>query len=181
MCVLSANLRRMGMAKRGARHMTNPGVPGGGGRTDFEAIPESMEAQSRALTTAASELAAVPKSLQMLPCGSEDILGEGGAVAAYTNFLTKWTAEMGVQVDALREVARDVHVSAQNYDKLDRSLHPNPRRPNTPGHPPTPGQQPGSSGGNPPGGSPPPPTGPLSPVGRTLQEMTVFPGPGRTK
>ena len=68
-------------------------VSGGGGSTDFEAIPDSMEAQSKALTTAASELAAVPKSLQMLPCGSEDIFGEGGAAAAYTNFFTKWTAE----------------------------------------------------------------------------------------
>jgi len=146
-----------------------------GGGTGFEATPDAMETQSKALTTGANELAAVLKSLQMLPCGSEGSFGEGGTAAAYTNFLTKWTAEMGVQVDALREVARAVHVSAANYDKLDGSLHPEPAEPNTPGHPPS------GTGGTPPGGSTPSPTGSLSPAGRTLEELTVFPGHGRTR
>lgn len=148
--------------------------------TDFEATPASMETQSKALTTAASELAAVPKSLQMLPCGSEDIFGEGGAAEAYTKFISQWTPELGVQIDALREVARDVHVAAQNYDKLDNSLRP-PKGPHTAG------PRPSGAGGNPPAGTTPTPfgplgpVGPLSPVGRTLQEMTVFPGPDRAK
>jgi len=147
---------------------------GRGGSTNFEATPDAMKTQSTALTTGANELAAVLKPSQMLPCGSEDIFGEGGTAAAYTNFYTKWTAEMGVQVDALREVARAVDVSAQNYDRLDGSLHPNPTGPNTPGPP-------SGTGGGPPGGSAPPSAEPLSPVGRVLQELTVFPGHGRTR
>ncbi|MEV7188758.1 type VII secretion target [Kitasatospora sp. NPDC093102] len=93
--------------------------------TGFSAHPEKLGDAGDQLITAGTDVGSVKHALGKLSMSGEGTFGEYGAGDAAKAFWQAWQAwqdELGVNVDALKDLGGKVHTTAANYSNTDHGV-----------------------------------------------------------
>jgi hypothetical protein len=87
----------------------------------FEVDPQALLGVSGTAHEQAERVRGFVKSMRMLTCPSQDVLGEyGGVDTAYGNFLNAWCEEFELTAAALDESSVKLKESAEAYALTDK-------------------------------------------------------------
>ncbi|WP_148283092.1 MULTISPECIES: hypothetical protein [Kitasatospora] len=92
------------------------------GTPDFSVDHEALEECGRKLDRAGDDLESAGGRFSGPPDFSRDYFGDYGVPEAAGNFFTSWLDEWRLDVQALRELAEKVRLSAENYRSADDGL-----------------------------------------------------------
>ncbi|MFD8750229.1 hypothetical protein ACFV0O_04505 [Kitasatospora sp. NPDC059577] len=95
------------------------GSGGSGAGAGFSAHPDKLGDAGDQLVTASTDVGSVKDTLGTLGMSGEDTFGEYGAGDAAKAFWQAWQDELGVNVDALKDLGGRVHTTAANYTGTD--------------------------------------------------------------
>lgn len=87
----------------------------------FEVDPQGLLEVSGKVHEQAEQVRGYVKSMRMLVCPSQDVLGEyGGVDTAYASFLNAWCEEFELTASALDESSVKLKESAEAYARTDK-------------------------------------------------------------
>ncbi|WP_031076877.1 hypothetical protein [Streptomyces sp. NRRL WC-3742] len=88
----------------------------------FSAHPEKLGDAGDQLIAAGGDVGTVKDGLGKLAMSGEDTFGEYGAGEAAKAFWSAWQDELGVNVDALKELGGKVHDTRANYANTEAGV-----------------------------------------------------------
>ncbi|GHF35893.1 hypothetical protein GCM10018790_12340 [Kitasatospora xanthocidica] len=98
------------------------GGGGAGAGVGFSAHPEKLGDAGDQLVAASTDVGSVKDALGKLGMSGEGTFGEYGAGDAAKAFWQAWQDELGVNVDALKDLGGKVHTTAANYSTTDHGV-----------------------------------------------------------